>query len=80
MVLFLEGDLDNRVVGKGTVNLRTVCLTGEREGDEGTVGSFREEADEGEQEARVRVREETFGAESSGISARGTSGKGTASL
>jgi len=76
MVLFFDGDLEDDT-GKGTANGCVDLFTGERVGEEGRAGSLTDVAADGEQEARVRVRAETLGADSSGMLARGTFGRGS---
>lgn len=73
--LFLNGDLEaNGVVVNGIANSRSDFLVGDREGEDGGAGNLIEDTAEGEQEARVRVKAETLGPESSGKSASGIFG------
>lgn len=63
-------------MGNGKTNSRAAFLVGEREGEEMAAGSFMGEMAHGDWEARVRVKAETFGAASSGKSAKGIFGVG----
>jgi hypothetical protein len=67
------------VVINGTANSRIDFLFGDREGEGGGAGNLIEVTAEGEQEARVRVKAEALGPESSGKSASGMFGKEGAS-
>ena len=58
----------------GIANSRIDFLVGDREGEDGGAGNLIEFTAEGEQEARVRVKAETLGPESSGKSANGMFG------
>lgn len=53
---------------------RVIFFIGDRDGDGGTVGIKAGEIAEGEHDAKVRVNADTFGVESSGMSARGIGG------
>jgi hypothetical protein len=73
--LFLNGDLEgDSVVIVGIANSRIDFLVGDREGEDGGAGNLIEVTAEGEQEARVRVKAEALGPESSGKSASGMFG------
>lgn len=73
--LFLNGDLEtDSVVVNGIANSRVDFFVGDREGEEGGAGNLTAATAEGEQEARVRVKAETLGPESSGKSASGMLG------
>jgi len=63
-------------VGNGKANSRPAFLVGEREGEVIAAGIFMGEMADGDWEARVRVKAETFGAASSGKSAKGIFGIG----
>lgn len=61
-------------MGNGIAKSRAGRFTGERDGEDSGPGSLMEERDEGDAEARVRVRVDILGTQSSGMSARGTCG------
>ena len=67
------------MVVNGIANSRTDFLIGDREGEDGGAGNLIEVTAEGEQEARVRVKAEALGPESSGKSASGMFGTERAS-
>lgn len=62
------------MVVNGIANSRIDFLFGDREGEDGGAGNLIEVTAEGEQEARVLVKAEAFGPESSGKSASGMLG------
>ena len=62
------------MVVNGIANSRIDVFDEDREGEDGGAGNLTEVTAEGEQEARVRVKAEALGLESSGKSASGMFG------